>query len=124
MDGISVMLNTLYGLFILITIMVADIIFTIWYKKSELYNSNSSVIEKILDVLIISFVCFVIIPLGVCLGFAIIESLYITFKSFTIFIISFLIFLLAILFCTDKQAEKIKNFIKKMIWNIEHKFNK
>lgn len=118
------MLNTLYGLFILITIMVADVIFTIWYKKSELYNSNSSVIEKILDVLIISFVCFVIIPLGVCLGFAIIESLFITFKSFTVFIIGFLIFLLAILFCTDKQAEKIKNFIKKMIWNIEHKFNK
>lgn len=118
------MLNTLYGLFILITIMVADVIFTIWYKKSVLYNSNSSVIEKILDVLIISFVCFVIIPLGVCLGFAIIESLFITFKFFAVFIIGFLIFLLAILFCTDKQAEKIKNFIKKMIWNIEHKFNK
>ena len=116
-------MNNLYFISATIVLVVIDIVFTIWYRKIST-DKNSSLGEKILDVAIVIMSCFVVIPFLVYGAFIIIESLFITFKFYMLLIIGFLIILLAILFYPDKQAEKIKFFIEKIIWNIEHKFNK
>lgn len=116
-------MNNLYFISATIVLVVIDIVFTIWYRKIHI-DKNSSLGEKILDVVTVIMSCFVLIPFCVYGAFVIIESLFIIFQFYIVFIIGFLIFLLAILFYPDKQAEKIKFFIEKIIWNIEHKFNK
>lgn len=113
----------LYFILTTIVLIVIDIIFTIDYKRTSV-NKDDSFVKKISDVFMIIISCFIFFPIIVYTIFAIIGGLFITFKFYMLLIIGFLIFLLAILFCTDKQTEKIKNFIKKIIWNIEHKFNK
>lgn len=113
----------LYFILVTIVLIVIDVIFTIDYKRTFV-NKDDSFVKKISDVFMIIISCFIFFPIIVYTIFTIIGGLFITFKFYMLLIIGFLIILLAILFCTDKQTEKIKFFIEKIIWNIENKFNR